>query len=211
MNTEALIRSSRRTVLVVEDEVINREMLGFILQDQYDVLFAGNGQEALEQLRAFDGTVAMILLDINMPVMNGYELMDALRADMRLSSIPVIVLTSDRDAGLTALSHGAMDFIPKPYDMPEVILARVRRIIEFTEDRRLIKDIEHDELTGLYSRNFFHEYCVTLLSDHKDRVMDMIAVDVDRFRLVNEVKGKGFGDMVLCAIADGIRLDFLRL
>ena len=80
MNTEALIRSSRRTVLVVEDEVINREMLGFILQDQYDVLFAGNGQEALEQLRAFDGTVAMILLDINMPVMNGYELMDALRA-----------------------------------------------------------------------------------------------------------------------------------
>ena len=209
MNTEALIRSSRRTVLVVEDEIINREMLGYILRDQYDVLFAGNGQEALEQLRAFDGTVAMILLDINMPVMNGYELMDALKADALLSSIPVIVLTSDRDAELSALSRGAMDFIPKPYDMPEVILARVRRIIEFTEDRRLIKDIEHDELTGLYSRNFFHEYCGTLLSDHKDRVMDMIAVDVDRFRLVNEVKGKGFGDMVLCAIADGIR-DLLR-
>ena len=209
MNTEALIRSSRRTVLVVEDEVINREMLGFILQDQYDVLFAGNGQEALEQLRAFDGTVAMILLDINMPVMNGYELMDALRADMRLSSIPVIVLTSDQDAELTALSHGAMDFIPKPYDMPEVILARVRRIIEFTEDRRLIKDIEHDELTGLYSRNFFHEYCVTLLSDHKDKTLDMIAVDVDRFRLVNEINGKAFGDRVLCAIAEGIR-DLLK-
>ena len=209
MNTEALIRSSRRTVLVVEDEVINREMLGFILQDQYDVLFAGNGQEALEQLRAFEGTVAMILLDINMPVMNGFELMEALRGDARLASIPVIVLTSDRDAELTALSHGAMDFIPKPYDAPEIILARVRRIIEFTEDRRLIKDIEHDELTGLYSRNFFHEYCDTMLNDHRDKAMDMIAVDVDRFRLVNEINGKAFGDRVLCAIADGIR-DLLR-
>ena len=62
MNTEALIRSSRRTVLVVEDEAVNREMLGFILQDQYEVLFAGNGREALERLRVFDGTVAMILL-----------------------------------------------------------------------------------------------------------------------------------------------------
>lgn len=205
MNTEALIRSSRRTVLVVEDEAVNREMLGFILQDQYEVLFAGNGREALERLRAFDGTVAMILLDINMPVMSGYELMDALRADAALSSIPVIVLTSDREAEVEALSRGAMDFIPKPYDMPQVILARVRRIIEFTEDRRLIKDIEHDELTGLYSRNFFHEYCETLAADHRDRELDMISVDVDRFRLVNEINGKAFGDQVLRGIADGIR------
>lgn len=205
MNTEALIRSSRRTVLVVEDEAVNREMLGFILQDQYEVLFAGNGKEALEQLRAFEGTVAMVLLDINMPVMNGYELMEALRADAALNSIPIIVLTSDRDAEVKALSHGAMDFIPKPYDMPQVILARVRRIIEFTEDRRLIKDIEHDELTGLYSRNFFHEYCETLVADHREMDLDMIAVDVDRFRLVNEINGKAFGDRVLGAIADGIR------
>ena len=205
MNTDALIRSSKRTVLVVEDEAINREMLGFILQEKYSVLYAENGRDALQLLRAGKEQVSMILLDINMPVMNGFELLAVLREDAALSAIPVIVLTSDKNAELAALDQGALDFIPKPYDMPAVILARVKRIIEFTEDRRIIRDIEHDELTGLYNRSFFHEYCGTLLRDRPEKSMDMIALDVDRFRLVNEISGKAYGDLVLRAIADGIR------
>ena len=207
MNGDTLIRSSRKTVLVVEDEAINREMLGFILQEDYDVLYAENGRDALEVLR--ERAVSMILLDINMPVMNGYELMDKLRADTKLSGIPIIVLTSDKNAEVEALDRGAVDFIPKPYDMPAIILARVKRIIQFAEDRQLIRDIERDELTGLYSRNFFLEYCASLLAERKDRPMDMIAMDIDRFRLINEIYGKGMGDTVLSALAEGLK-DLLK-
>ncbi len=204
MNTDALIRSSRRTVLVVEDEATNRELLGYILGESYDVLTAVDGVEALEVLAGHPGQIAMILLDILMPRMNGIEFLKRRQQDDTLSRIPVIVLTSDKDAELETLKLGALDFITKPYDMPEIILARVRRIIEFVEDRQIIQDVERDELTGLYTRGFFFEYCRRLPAPPRGERRDVIAVDVDHFRLVNEVYGKGFGDRLLCAVADGI-------
>ncbi|MBR1821629.1 MAG: EAL domain-containing protein [Clostridia bacterium] len=205
MNTDALIRSSRRTVLIVEDEAVNRELLSFILRDTYDVLTAADGVEAVELLEAHPGQIAMILLDIIMPRMNGIEFLKRRGADEALSRIPVIVLTSDKDAELETLKLGALDFITKPYDMPEIILARVRRIIEFVEDRQIIQDVERDALTGLYTRGFFFEYCRRLPTPADGERRDVIAVDVDHFRLVNEVYGKGFGDELLGAVAEGIR------
>ena len=158
MNTDALIRDNRRTVLVVDDEPVNRELLGFILEARYDVLYAGNGREALEVIRSRPGRISMIMLDIKMPVMNGIEFLRAADGDEAVGRIPVIVLTSDKDAELESLRLGAMDFITKPFEMPEIILARVRRIIEFVEDRQIIRDVERDALTNLYTLGFFHEY-----------------------------------------------------
>lgn len=205
MNTDTLIRSSRRTVLIVDDEAVNRELLGFILQEHYDALFACDGVEAMEILREQPERISMMLLDINMPRMNGIQVLQAVGAEERLSRIPTIVLTSDKDAELETLGLGAMDFITKPFDMPEIILARVRRITEFVEDKQIIQDMERDDLTSLYNRSFFHEYCRRLLAIGPERSWDMLAVDCDHFRLVNEVYGKAFGDRVLRAIADGIR------
>ena len=205
MNTDVLIRSTRRTVLIVEDEAVNRELLGFILKDSYDVLYAENGQQAIEVIRGCSERISMVLLDIMMPVMDGIEYLKVRARDELLSSIPVIVLTADKDSELETLRLGALDFIMKPYDMPEIILARVRRIIEFVEDRQIIRDVEHDALTGLYNRHFFHEYSRRLLMSHRHVTCDLVAVDVDHFRLVNEVYGKSFGDQVLTAVADGIR------
>ena len=203
MNTDALMRNARRTVLIAEDEAVNRELLGFILSQRYEVLFAENGLEALNILREHVGRISMLLLDINMPVMNGMELLRLMKEDAALSRVPVIVLTAEKDSELETLQMGALDFITKPYDMPEIILARVQRLIEFIEDREIIRDVEQDDLTGLYTRNFFHEYCRRMLEDGHPR--DMLAVDIDHFHLVNEVNGKAFGDVVLRAVADGIR------
>ena len=204
MNTDALIRSSRRTVLIVEDEAVNRELLGYILGETYEVLTAVDGVEAKEVLSEHPGEIAMVLLDILMPRMNGIEFLKRRQQDEALSRIPVIVLTSDKDAELETLKLGALDFITKPYDMPEIILARVRRIIEFVEDRQIIQDVERDELTGLYTRGFFFEYCRRLAPAPQGERRDVIAVEVDHFRLMNEMYGKGFGDQLLCAVADGI-------
>ena len=205
LNTDALIRSGRRTVLIAEDEAVNRELLGFILNESYEVLFAENGLEALNIMRNHDGRISMLLLDINMPVMNGIDLLKTMKEDAMLSRVPVIVLTAEKSTELETLRLGAMDFITKPYDMPEIILARVKRIIEFIEDREIIQDVEHDELTHLYARSFFHEYSRRLLHGGDERQWDMLAIDIDRFRLVNEVNGKAVGDAVLRSVANGIR------
>ena len=205
MNTDVLIRGSRRTVLIVDDEAINRELLANILRNSYDVLYAEDGCEAMEIIERNWQHISMILLDINMPRMNGTELLKRLGEDEKLRRIPVIVLTADKDAELESLRLGAADFITKPYDMPEIIQARVKRIIEFVENRQIIQDVELDPLTGLYNRSFFQEYCSRLLTTRREqRNWDMIAVDVDHFRLVNEVHGKAFGDEVLVALGEGI-------
>ena len=206
MNTDELIRgNSHRTVLVVEDEAVNRELLGFILSSNFDVLYAEDGQEGLDVLQANRKHISLIMLDINMPHMNGIEFLRVVEADDELRQVPVIVLTSDKDAELDTLRLGAVDFITKPYDMPEIILARAQRIIQFVEDRQIIQDVEHDELTNLYNRSFFYEYSRRLMDEPGCAEKDMLALDIDHFRLINEVYGKAFGDEMLVAVAEGVR------
>lgn len=194
----------RRKVMVVDDELINREMLGTIVGRDYDVLYAENGERALELIRANKQTLSLVMLDLLMPEMDGYQLLEILREDAELSRIPVIVLTADKTAEVKSLQLGAADFIPKPYDMPEVIFARVRRSIELAENTVIIHETERDELTGLFNREYFFEFGRRLDCYHPDRVMDAIVLDVNRFHLVNELYGREYGDAVLKAIGDGI-------
>ena len=97
----------RQLVLVVDDQEINRDSLGIILEDDYDLLYAENGLEALELIRAHRDELSIVLLDLMMPVVNGFEVMEAMRADEELSRIPIIVLTADKSAELRALQMGA--------------------------------------------------------------------------------------------------------
>ena len=117
---------SRKKILVVEDNVLNRSLLCQILAGQYDVLEAGDGQEALNILKQYGEKISLIMLDIIMPVMDGYTFLSIVKADPAYSSIPVIVTTqSDGESDeVAALSHGAADFVAKPYK-PKIILHRV--------------------------------------------------------------------------------------
>ncbi|MBQ7520399.1 MAG: response regulator, partial [Clostridia bacterium] len=87
-------------VLVVDDQEINRDVLGLILEDDYDVIFAENGREALELMRERLDELSIVLLDLMMPVMNGFEVMEAVRADDQLRQVPIIVLTAEKSAEL---------------------------------------------------------------------------------------------------------------
>ena len=115
------------------------------------------------------------------------------------------MLTAERNAELKALEMGAADFITKPFDMHEVIRARVGRIIELSEGRQLIQAAEFDSLTGLYSRNFFFEYANRIHQYHPNWHMDAIVINIEQFHSVNALNGREFGDRVLAAIGDGIR------
>ena len=198
-------KNIKRKVLVVDDEVVNRRLLGFIISRDYDVIYAENGVQALELIKENERTLSLILLDLLMPEMDGYEVLKQLHSDPELRRIPVIVLTSEKSAEVQSLQLGAADFIPKPYDMPEVILARVHRSIELAEDNIIIHETENDSLTGLYTKDFFFQYGRQHDRFCPDVCMDALVININRFNLVNELYGRCFGDLVLKSFAAEIR------
>jgi len=195
----------KRTVLVVDDEQINRELLGTLLEDDYRVLYAADGQEALDIAGKRADDISLILLDLLMPVMSGMVVLRKLKDSPELSRIPVIVMTADHEAEVASLELGAFDFIPKPYPMRSVILARVRRIIELSEDRQIIQVTERDALTGLFNREYFYNYIAAFDQHHKGMAMDAVVVDINRFHIVNERYGRAYADRILRRIGDTLR------
>ena len=197
--------NGRRQILIADDELINREILGAMLEDDYDVMFAEDGVAALELMRQYRETLSLVILDILMPGMSGLEVLKEARADNTLSQIPVIVMTGERDTEVESLKLGAADFIPKPYPAVDVVHARVLRTIELSEDREIIQSTEKDVLTGLYNREFFYRYAEQYDSYHKDDDMDAILIDVDHFHMVNERYGKAYGNEVLRLIGEQLK------
>ena len=198
-----------RKVLIVDDEIINRELLGLILQQHYSVTYASNGREALDLLRSSEESFSLILLDLMMPVMNGFEFMDAIKSEEGLRKIPIIVMTSEKDAEVKSIRLGAADFITKPYDTPEVIIARCERIIELFEDKSIISSTEKDSISGLYSKEFFFEYIRLVVSNYSGSI-DAVALNVERFHLINELAGRKTGNRVLAEIGGLITMVMLK-
>ena len=192
----------KRRILIVDDEEINREILGNILQDSYDVFYAEDGKKAMEMLGEKNADFSLILLDLMMPVMDGFEVLGMLQSNEILKHIPVIVMTSEKSAEVKSIKLGAYDFITKPYDMPEVILARCERIIELNEDKSIIRAAEKDELTGLYTREFFFEYIRRFEHIASAQKMDAVALNIEHFHMINEMYGREVGDRVLCSTAE---------
>ena len=149
-------RTIKRNVLIVDDELINREILGNILSQEYTVSYADNAKDALEKLAEKESSYSLVLLDLLMPV--GFQFLQKRSEDEALKRIPVIVMTSEKESEVRSLKLGAEDFIKKPFDMPEVVLARCERIIELFENQSLIKQTERDPVTGLYTNEYFFEY-----------------------------------------------------
>ena len=198
--------NAKRMVLVVDDEMINREILCQILKDNYNVVTAVNGTKALAAIRDNRSELALIVLDLMMPGLSGLELLKLVKNSKELKQIPVIVMTSDRESEVACLRMGAVDFIPKPYPNPEVIQARVKRTIELSEDRKLIQSTEKDALTGLYNREYFFRYAEEFDRHHKNTPMDAILVNINHFHVINERYGKEYGNVVLRRVADNIRM-----
>lgn len=194
---------SKKKILVVEDNTLNRMLLCQILADDYDVVEAENGQKALEILDQEGERISLILLDIIMPVMDGYTFLSIVKANPSYSLIPVIVTTqSDSESDeVAALSHGAADFVAKPY-RPQIILHRVASIIHLRETAAMINLIQYDSLTGLYSKAFFYQRVKEILLQRPDQEFDIICSDIVNFKLINDIFGVPAGDRILCGIAD---------
>ncbi len=137
-------------VLVVDDWLDGRKLLKRMLDyDGYRLLFASSGPEALEKAEAFSPDV--ILLDVMMPGMDGFEVCRRLRANPRLAEMPVVMVTAldDKGSRLQGIEAGADDFVSKPFD-PHELRARVRNIIRLNRYRRLMAEREKFEWVVRY-------------------------------------------------------------
>jgi signal transduction histidine kinase/DNA-binding response OmpR family regulator len=132
----------RPRVLVVDDNADMRDYVGGLLDGLYDVDHAANGQEGLQRARATPPD--LVLTDVMMPIMNGFELLEALRADPLTQQIPVIMLSarSGEEATVTGLEAGADDYLVKPFAARE-LLARVRSNLELDRVRQTRAQLEH--------------------------------------------------------------------
>ncbi len=197
--------NGKRLILIADDEMINRELLRAALENEFEILIAEDGEEALRLAQEKRQTLSLLLLDLIMPRLTGQEVLRQLKADPETARIPVIVLTADQGAEVECLKLGAIDFIPKPYPQMRVIQARVQRTIELSEDRQILQSTERDPLTGLYNPEFFYRYAEQYDQFHPEQPMDALVLDICHFRILNERYGKAFGDGVLRRMGGALR------
>ena len=149
-------------VLLVDDSKMNRMMLAEILGDSYHVLEAENGKECIEKLQEEAGNIALVLLDINMPVMDGFEVLKAMNANHTIEDTPVIMISSeDSDAAIRrSYELGASDYVNRPFDARIVyrrvtntikLYAKQRRLVQMVSDQIRARENNTDMLVGVLS------------------------------------------------------------
>ena len=190
----------------MEDNAINRAMLQNILSDKYELLEAENGAVALGVLAREGHAVSAIILDLVMPVMDGYAFLEEFQRNAELRDIPVIVSTqkdSETDE-VRALASGAFDFLTKPYN-PDIIRRRVENLINFRETYMKMRTVERDALTGMYNKESFYENAAAQISADPACKWDIICTDIEKFSLANGLFGKKTGDAMLRRFAGILR------
>jgi diguanylate cyclase (GGDEF)-like protein len=208
----------RARILIVDDAVANIKLLADVLKTNYQVSFARSGEEALRLLGrepAFD----LVLLDIMMPGMSGYELCQRLKADPATRNVPVIFLTAKSEEAdeTRGLELGAVDYITKPFSMP-ILQARVRTHLELKRHRDLLENLSSlDGLTGIPNRRRFDEVARREWKQgmRDRRPLSVVLIDIDAFKAFNDTYGHLAGDdclkQVATALSEAIRRpsDFL--
>jgi len=158
---EALLQEKSK-ILLVDDSKMNRMMLTEILGDGYHILEVENGRECLETLQAEAGNIALVLLDINMPVMDGFEVLKAMNANHTIEDTPVIMISSeDSDAAIRrSYELGASDYVNRPFDARIVyrrvtntikLYAKQRRLVQMVSDQIRARENNTDMLVGVLS------------------------------------------------------------
>ncbi|WP_407399624.1 response regulator [Anaerovibrio sp.] len=188
------------TLLVVEDNIVNREILCNILEENFNIITASNGLDGLNFLREHYKEISIVILDINMPVMNGYEFIEVVKEDIKLSKIPIVVTTvhSSINEEIHCLDMGVFDFIAKPY-IPKLILTRINNIIRLLESEKSIVDSATDPLTGVKNRKGYYDDVerFATLPNASDRTVGIVYMDINGLKEVNDEEDHTAGDLLI--------------
>ncbi|HUH44935.1 MAG TPA: EAL domain-containing protein [Treponemataceae bacterium] len=228
MITEILLQ--QKTMLIVDDFEMNRDILQNIFKDEFYILQAENGIEAMKLLHEKKTEIDIVLLDLVMPEKDGFSVLKEVRAHEELSNIPIVVVSAsgEIDGELLSLELGATDFIVKPIK-PHIARLRVQNIlarkevdklriqhtmmIEQHQKERVLLNLitqskneyqrlaEYDQLTGIYNKTMFVQETKKMLQKNPDITYVLVRFDIEKFKVINEFLGHKEGDALLKHIA----------
>ncbi len=207
-----MIRDEEFTILLVDDSRFNLEILNHILNSEYSIIIAKTGREALE--KAAGEKPDLILLDIVMPDISGYEVLVALKGNDDMRDIPVIFITglkSDEDEE-KGFRLGAVDYITRPFNHA-IVKARVATHIKIVQQMRAIEQIgKLDGLTQISNRRGFDEHLLMEWSRaiREQEPLSVLILDVDKFKTYNDTYGHLQGDKMLKSLAKVLKIALKR-
>jgi diguanylate cyclase (GGDEF)-like protein len=190
-------------ILIIDDSTDAIRLLNSMLKGMGQVLFATSGPDGIAL--ALQRRPHLILLDVEMAGMDGYQVCRRLKADPELSSSAVIFVTADSSVKgeIAALDAGAVDFISKPLNAP-LVRARVRTHLTLCRATAALQQLaDRDALTGLYNRRFFDEALGKEFLRHKRQLLPLSVafIDIDHFKTYNDLYGHQQGDACLAQVA----------
>jgi PleD family two-component response regulator len=187
--------------MIVDDIPLNIHVLAQCLSDRYEIRAANSGKRCLELLAAKSSDVDLVLLDVIMPEMDGYEVLRQLKCNKDIANIPVIYVTDKHDETdeEKGFALGAVDYITKPI-RSAIVQARVATHITLKRQRdSLVQMASRDQLSGLYNRHYLFEaaeQAVAAACRH-GRAISVLMCDIDKFKDINDQYGHGVGDRVI--------------
>ena len=195
---------TKPTILIVDDTTTNVAILSACLKNDYQLLTTSNGDQCLEVTK-INPNLDLILLDIEMPGMSGYETCRALKANPDTADIPIIFVTANLEikSEEKGFSLGAVDYITKPIH-PPLVAARVKTHVTLKIQKdKLEKLALFDQLSGLYNRHYILNSAKLKISSahrHKHPV-SLLMMDIDHFKSINDNHGHPAGDSVIKAVS----------
>lgn len=195
--------NEKKRILVVDDNSINRTMLKEYLSDEYEIIEAENGLVALDILFYNYQNISAIVLDLCMPVINGFEFLKKVQLNPMFATIPVLVATSatDNEDEEKSLSMGATDFVKKPYN-PVVVKMRLSKIIKMKEASEMVSISEFDSLTGFYTKEAFCHHVEMELNNNPQDDYDIVVSTIDNYASIEQCYGKSNCEKLLPKLAD---------
>ncbi len=197
-----------KTILLVEGNEANRSILRNLLQPEYSLMYADNGQDAIALLMREYRFITAVLLSITPPSVDGLDVLEKMQKNPVLSQIPVVVISgsTDKAAEKRALALGATDYITKPFDQ-EIILRRIHNFIRLRETSSITNTFQRDRLTGMWNREAFFEKAEWNIKRKPDGYFVLCCMDIDNFKIINDQYGTEKGDSVLRNLAMKIQAD----
>lgn len=182
-------------ILVVDDSEINRELLSDILEEDYEILTAEHGEEAVSKLEKLQDNISIVLLDLQMPKLDGFGVLDIMRERKWLERIPVLVITGEQSTAVEneCFKLGVSDFIHKPFE-PSLVRMRVKNIVDLFTYKKSLEDKVEMQTRTLREQYNLLEIQAAKLKQTNIRIIDMLGMVVEFRNLesgehINRVKG----------------------
>jgi len=214
------MKHEKPTLLIVDDERLHINILNKMLKESYEIKVALNGRQAVDRAISFPQP-DLILLDIQMPELDGFKVLSLLQKDTRTREIPVIFITAMDSEGdeTKGLKLGAVDYITKPFS-PAIVNARIKIHLKLLKQKCELQEMHQqvlalsitDELTGIANRRRFNEFLKQewTRSYRVESSIGLLMMDIDYFKLYNDHYGHSGGDKCLKNIAETLIREVIR-